>query len=78
MASGLLGSKTGDVLTWVTIVLACLFLLVSFVMAKYYRPAPSEPASPAPVTQPQPSLAGQAEMPEQAEAPQTAPNSVPQ
>lgn len=35
---GLLGTKTGDFLTWFTIVLAGSFLLLSVVMAKWYRP----------------------------------------
>ncbi len=39
MASGLLGSKTGDFLTWVTIVLVSVFLFLAVLMAKYYRPA---------------------------------------
>lgn len=55
MASGLLGSKTGDVLTWVTIVLAGLFLFVGFFMAKYYKPSPSAIEVPAPISSPQPS-----------------------
>jgi len=38
VASGILGSKTGDFLTWVTIVLVSLFLTLAVVMAKYYRP----------------------------------------
>jgi len=38
MASGLLGSKTGDFLTWVTIVLVSIFLFLSVLMARYYRP----------------------------------------
>jgi preprotein translocase subunit SecG len=38
MASGLLGSKTGDFLTWVTIVLVAVFLLLAVVMNKFYRP----------------------------------------
>ena len=38
MASGILGSKTGDFLTWVTIVLAGVFLLLAVVMAKIYKP----------------------------------------
>ena len=38
MASGLLGSKTGDFLTWVTIVLVSVFLLLAVVMARYYKP----------------------------------------
>ena len=37
MASGLLGSKTGDFLTWVTVVLVSIFLLLAVLMAKFYR-----------------------------------------
>jgi preprotein translocase subunit SecG len=39
-AGGILGSKTGDFLTWVTIVLVGVFLSLAVVMAKYYRPMP--------------------------------------
>ena len=39
MASGILGSKTGDFLTWVTIVLVGVFLTLAVVMAKFYKPA---------------------------------------
>ena len=42
MASGILGSKTGDFLTWVTIVLVGLFLTLAVVMAKFYRPSVSD------------------------------------
>jgi preprotein translocase subunit SecG len=42
MAGGLLGSKTGDFLTWVTIVLVAMFLSLAVVMAKFYRPTVSE------------------------------------
>ncbi|MHC4574828.1 MAG: preprotein translocase subunit SecG [Planctomycetota bacterium] len=38
MAGGLLGSKTGDFLTWVTIMLAGVFLLLAIVMGKFYKP----------------------------------------
>lgn len=38
MASGLLGSKTGDFLTWVTIVLVSIFLFLAVLMAKFYKP----------------------------------------
>jgi len=38
MASGLLGSKTGDFLTWVTIVLVSIFLVLAVLLARYYRP----------------------------------------
>ena len=47
-AGGLLGSKTGDFLTWVTIVLVGVFLLISVVMAKFYRPTVRQFAAPAP------------------------------
>ncbi|MGB2809649.1 MAG: preprotein translocase subunit SecG [Sedimentisphaerales bacterium] len=39
VASGILGSKTGDFLTWVTIVLVGVFLTLAVVMAKFYRPS---------------------------------------
>lgn len=38
MAGSLLGSKTGDFLTWVTIVLVAVFLLLAIVLARFYRP----------------------------------------
>ena len=41
-ASGILGSKTGDFLTWFTIVLVGVFLLLAVVMAKFYRPSVSD------------------------------------
>ena len=40
--SGLLGSKTGDFLTWVTIGLACVFLLLAVCLAKFYKPTPGQ------------------------------------
>ncbi|TKJ35711.1 MAG: preprotein translocase subunit SecG [Planctomycetes bacterium B3_Pla] len=39
-AGGILGSKTGDFLTWVTITLVGVFLSLAVVMAKYYKPMP--------------------------------------
>ncbi len=42
MGGGLLGSKTGDFLTWVTIVLVAVFLFLAVVMDKYYRPEISD------------------------------------
>ncbi|HSV99371.1 MAG TPA: preprotein translocase subunit SecG [Sedimentisphaerales bacterium] len=39
MASGLLGSKTGDFLTWVTIGLFVVFLGLAVLMARYFRPS---------------------------------------
>jgi preprotein translocase subunit SecG len=64
MASGILGSKTGDFLTWVTITLVGVFLMLAVVMAKFYKPAISDfdvgPAQQAPLPQ---------EMPESSEQP---------
>ena len=48
MASGLLGSKTGDFLTWVTIGLVTVFLGLAVLMARYYRPSVSEYGAQAP------------------------------
>jgi len=42
MAGGILGSKTGDFLTWVTIVLVSVFLTLAVVMARFYKPAVSD------------------------------------
>lgn len=42
MASGILGSKTGDFLTWVTIVLVGMFLALAVLMAKAYKPDVSD------------------------------------
>ncbi len=36
---GLLGTKTGDFLTWVTIGLVAIFLSLAVFLAKYYKPA---------------------------------------
>jgi preprotein translocase subunit SecG len=46
MSGGVLGSKTGDFLTWVTISLVAVFLLLAVVMAKFYKPSgPGDPDS---------------------------------
>jgi preprotein translocase subunit SecG len=42
MASGILGSKTGDFLTWVTIAMVGVFLMLAVVMAKFYKPGISD------------------------------------
>ncbi|MBP7051708.1 MAG: preprotein translocase subunit SecG [Phycisphaerae bacterium] len=42
MASGLLGSKTGDFLTWLTIGLVVVWLGMAVLMAKFFRPSVSE------------------------------------
>ena len=54
MASGILGSKTGDFLTWVTIVLVGMFLLLAVVMAKIYKPDEASDYDVSPQTQQQP------------------------
>jgi preprotein translocase subunit SecG len=54
MASGILGSKTGDFLTWVTIVLTGVFLTLAVVMAKFYKPAPAGDYDVRPQTRQQP------------------------
>ena len=59
MASGLLGSKTGDFLTWVTIILVAVWLGLAIVMVKFYRPAVGEYGTEAPVTATQPVPADQ-------------------
>ncbi len=52
MASGILGSKTGDVLTWITIGVVSFFLIVALVLDKGWRPtlSGSSPQAPAPIT----------------------------
>ena len=42
MASGLLGSKTGDFLTWATITVVGVFLVLAVVLAKFYKPGVGE------------------------------------
>ncbi len=58
MASGILGSKTGDFLTWVTIVLVGVFLTLAVVMGKFYKPSDSgygadQPVQQQPLTSPE-------------------------
>ena len=85
MASGLLGSKTGDFLTWVTIGLVAVFLGLAVLMAKFYRPTvseygaetetvvPSTPAAPT-TTTPAPTTPEQsASAPAEGQAPATQP-----
>ncbi len=50
-AGGILGSKTGDFLTWVTIVLVTIFLLLAVIMARFYKPTTEYGAPPAPSAQ---------------------------
>jgi preprotein translocase subunit SecG len=42
LASGILGSKTGDFLTWLTIAMVGVFLTLAVVMAKFYKPSISD------------------------------------
>lgn len=58
-ANSLLGTKTGDFLTWVTIGLVALFLVVGVLMAKFMRPMPSSAFAPAAPTAAQPQSAEQ-------------------
>jgi preprotein translocase subunit SecG len=62
-AGGLLGSKTGDFLTWVTIVLVGIMLLFAVILAKYYRPAPEDIPSASTTTQTQPDTTTTSEEP---------------
>lgn len=48
MASGLLGSKTGDFLTWATITVVGVFLVLAVVLAKFYKPGVGEYTGTAP------------------------------
>jgi preprotein translocase subunit SecG len=54
MASNILGSKTGDFLTWITIVLVGIFLTLAVLMAKFYRPSISDYDVGPPIPQTQP------------------------
>ena len=54
MAGGVLGSKTGDFLTWVTIGMVGVFLVFAVVMAKFYKPTVSDFGSGAPAQQQMP------------------------
>jgi len=69
LASGILGSKTGDFLTWVTIGLVSTFLILAIFMAKFYKPAISDfgagPAQRPAVRQEVPTSSQPMESPEQ-------------
>jgi len=64
MATGLLGSKTGDFLTWVTIVLVSVFLLLAVLMARYYRPKVGSYGAQVPPATQQPLTGGQTSTPQ--------------
>jgi preprotein translocase subunit SecG len=76
MASGLLGSKTGDFLTWVTIVVVGVFLVLAVVLAKYYRPRTGEFGTQAPTTTKQ-SAVPPGETPAPAEPPGASAGQIP-
>ena len=59
MAGGILGSKTGDFLTWVTVSLVGVFLILAVVMAKFYKPATSDYGADQPAQQGQTTDTGQ-------------------
>ncbi|HSV26602.1 MAG TPA: preprotein translocase subunit SecG [Sedimentisphaerales bacterium] len=86
--SSLFGAKTGDFLTWVTIGIAGVFLLLSVFMGLYYEPmvtvrdiapfvAPTPPQADAPPMAPQDAPQMPA-APPQTEVPPMAPQDVPQ
>ncbi|MHC4394909.1 MAG: preprotein translocase subunit SecG [Planctomycetota bacterium] len=56
-AGGIFGSKTGDRLTWFTIILVGVFLTLAVVMAKFYKPTVSSFGEEPAVQQAQPSTA---------------------
>jgi len=67
LVSGILGSKTGDFLTWVTIALVGTFLMLAIVMAKFYKPGISDFGAGQP--QPTQQLPAQQELPQSSELP---------
>jgi len=64
-ASGILGAKTKEPLTWFTIVLAGIFLALGVFLAKFYRPQVSDFDTGLPVQQEQPSQQSRPAGPEQ-------------
>ena len=76
MASGLLGSKTGDFLTWVTIVLVAIFLFLAVLMARYYRPSTTYGRAQPPASQ-QPLTNGQTATPQPGATEQPTPAGTP-
>ena len=66
---GLLGTKTGDFLTWVTISLVITFLLLTLVMVKFYKDQGSEGLEGTPQTITQPATDGTIAVPEAPELP---------
>lgn len=70
IGNSLLGTKTGDFLTWVTICLVAVWLLLSIAAAKWFKPQVSEylqtqqEAPVAPVVMPQGTTAPETAVPE--------------
>mgnify|MGYP001113214476 CR=1 FL=1 len=62
-ASGVLGAKTGDFLTWVTIILVGVFLTLAVVMAKFYKPEVSAFGEDVPARQEMPTSPEQSSVP---------------
>ena len=59
MAGGILGSKTGDFLTWLTIALVGLFLTLAVIMGRFYKPTISDFGEGPPIERAQPIERGQ-------------------
>ena len=70
-AGSLLGTKTGDFLTWVTIALVAGFLVLAVLMGKFMRPSVSSSslAAPAPVGAEQDVTGGQPDVTDETSAP---------
>lgn len=72
IGNSLLGTKTGDFLTWVTICIVVVWLLLSIAAAKWFKPQSSEylRSEPmAPVTAPAPAAPVEAEKPLESQQP---------
>ncbi len=68
MGGGLLGSKTGDFLTWVTIVLVGVFLMLAVLMGRFYKPGDPSMGGAAPTEAAQTTGGEPAPVPSQADA----------
>ncbi|MHB0947016.1 MAG: preprotein translocase subunit SecG [Sedimentisphaerales bacterium] len=80
IGSSLLGTKTGDFLTWVTISIVGVWLLLSVVAAKWFKPTASEflRNEPAPISAPAPKAETQtAEQPAETQQPAAAETNAP-
>lgn len=79
MASGILGSKTGDVLTWVTIGVVSFFIIVALALDRWWRPTVSgtETQTPAPITSTDTGRQAPAQTPATPEAPAPAQQPAP-